>query len=143
MMDWVWWYVWNGKMYYLTKLVILFSLFNSRTVTNHCSTQYIFRRAIFRGLFILKDFDLRLPVSSASSTQKTINSTHPSVKHRKFRQFNTKYRAIFVGPTHLCWTDDFLVLNSRFFWTDRFCVDLTSVLNWHFLCWSDGFFVFN
>ena len=124
-------------MYYLTKVVILFSLFNSRTVTNHCSTQYIFRRAIFRGLFILKDFDLRLPVSWASSTQKTMNSTHPSVKHKKFRQFNTKYRAIFVGLTHLWWTDNFLVLNSRVCWTDRFCVEVTvfcvqlmGVLNW-------------
>ena len=127
-------------MYYLTKVVILFSLFNSRTVTNHCSTQYIFRRAIFRGWFILKDFDLRVRISWVSSTQKTINSKHPSVQHKKFRQFTTKYRAIFVRLMHFCWTDDFFVLNSRVCWKDVFCVEvtvfcveLTSVLNWRIL----------
>ena len=64
-------------MYYLTEIVILFSLFNSRTITNHCSTQYIFRRTIFRALFILKDLDQRVP----------------SVQHT--RQFNTKWPLLF------------------------------------------------
>ena len=126
-------------MYYLTKVVILFSLFNSRTVTNHCSTQYIFRRAIFRGWCILKDFDLRVRISWVSSTQKTINSTHPSVQHKKIVSSPLNIELFFsdwcisveltifscwthgfVEQTFFCWSDGFFVLNWRVCWTDAF-----------------------
>ena len=137
-------------MYYLTKVVILFSLFNSRTVTNHCSTQYIFRRAIFRGWFILKDFDLRVRISWVSSTQKTINSTHPSVQHKKIVSSPLNIELFFSDwcisvelTIFSCWTHGFV--EQTFFvevtvflcWTDE-CVELTT-----FLCWNDGSFVSN
>ena len=99
------------------------------------------------------------PLKSVSSTQKT------SVLHKN-RQFNGKKRqnsfvsnwGFFVLNWWLCWTDAFYVFNWRVRRNDVFCVELTvfvfngrflcvkltgvelaGVLNWRFLCWTDGF----